>query len=1533
MSNMVTLQEDGINYKIFLPNKEVDYIQNKISNSHEPYEKLMLRNMRSQLNPGDVVLDIGANIGNHTLYLAAVAQCKVHAFEPNRKLCEALTESSRYNELEKKITIHNYALGSKPSSGIFSMINDENLGSQSVELVEAGFQGDTFEVNVIDHMDWPEKITLIKIDVEGFELEVLKGAKDLIARDLPLIYVESITEQEFLLTSSFLSEFGYSYSDTFNASPTHLYTPNQKGICDDKVSQIIIKKIRELYKAQEEIKILKEKNQYCNSKYRELTNQQKHSLSNVSENLKNANNKYRSACQRVDDLKAKITSSEKLFSLSEKELAVVKKEFETLKYDSSIEFERLKELLSETDKKNVILEKKLKVLDSEKVQAEKVVLDMRRSNTFKMGVFIKRNVKSPIGWMKIPVGLWRIYNNSLKKKITQPDKPDRQIAKSNKANSNTGFKDCYEPVMLIENYDETTSLYRDGAIKNSTLKVACIMDEFTYQSYLPECDLLQLTPFNWKEELENFKPEMLFIESAWRGKDDLWGSKVGHLSDEVKGIIEWCKNNNVPTMFWNKEDPVHFATFLNTAKLFDYIFTTDIDCIQRYKTALNHDNVYFLPFACQPLTNNPIEKYQRKNMISFAGAYYVKYPERTKDLDLFVTELPKFKNLEIFDRNYLKTDPNYSFPKTYSPYIVGTLPFDEIDKAYKGYDYALNLNSIKQSQSMFARRLYELLASNTITISNFSQGVRLLFGDLVVTTDDAKEAVSRLQKLAQTTHGVERVKLAALRKVMFEHTYQDRFDYIQEKIFDRFTASKLPSVGVVSKINTIAQYSSLIENVKSQEKVDISLLIVVNEQELKCQAESLLKASDLDGRVFLDTDFNRLTLIELFSEGAWVTYFAPDDYYGSFYLFDLALATSYSSAKVIGKSDTFKWIGEKLSEPCQLNNYRHATQLKIRSSILSPDLQGGLDAKTWLEFIEEKNYQYPLQLATDSYNYCLNESGLPLNKEQKQLVSDLAFDLKVNSGLALKDLVCESERIEPAKSIKYDVFEIKGGQLVNKLQLEDTKFITLDSNTEGVRVDSSLADSKHDYLYSELYFRCVEFTDNSKLDLHFDVEPGLKISIVLLYFDETKQRIGHDILQPNRNHTLELPDETIFIRFGLRVASNGQANIKSLIFGHKDLQPEKLFHQSEVLVLTNHYPSYDDLYRNGFVHSRAKAYSQNNLNVDVFRLREGEPISWNEYQNINVTTGGQLALNKALSMGKYKHILVHFLNSHMWEVLKDYIDNVKVTIWIHGAEVQPWYRRSVIYDTPDKVEMGKSLLNDKKVLWNKVFSTESKNLQFVFVSKYLMETTLEDYGICANKLNLEIIPNPINTKLFNYVEKYPSRRKRILSIRPYASKIYANDLAVEAIIELSKKDFFYELEFHLIGDGPLFEETLAPLRKFPNVQIEQKFLSRDEIASLHKDYGVFLCPSRMDTQGVSRDEAMASGLVPITNAVAAIPDFVTNAEGYLASDDDFLEIASAIESLVLNPDIFIAKSQASARCISNNRTQDIVTESELKIVN
>ena len=59
--------------------------------------------------------------------------------------------------------------------------------------------------------------------------------------------------------------------------------------------------------------------------------------------------------------------------------------------------------------------------------------------------------------------------------------------------------------------------------------------------------------------------------------------------------LDYCKSNNITTIFWNKEDPVNYDAFIDVAKYFDYIFTSDENIIDRYVEDTGNSNVFPLP--------------------------------------------------------------------------------------------------------------------------------------------------------------------------------------------------------------------------------------------------------------------------------------------------------------------------------------------------------------------------------------------------------------------------------------------------------------------------------------------------------------------------------------------------------------------------------------------------------------------------------------------------------------------------------------------------------------------------------------------------------------------------------------------------------------------------------------------------------------------------------------------------------------------------------------------------------------------------
>jgi spore maturation protein CgeB/SAM-dependent methyltransferase len=459
--------------------------------------------------------------------------------------------------------------------------------------------------------------------------------------------------------------------------------------------------------------------------------------------------------------------------------------------------EQLKAELTASRKNELRVKLQLDTERRERANAERRAVQTRNTLSFQLGYELIHGFKSRGRLLALPKQLWQLQQEATRRRRERaskhrvPLRPLRTELRADQPKPGPNSPSLAAPVATparavaapLANTSTREKALPAAPTDLKQARVACVLDEFTFASFAPECELLQVTPDRWQVELEAFAPQLLFIESAWRGKDELWNRKIAHRSQELQAIVEWCKSQRVPTAFWNKEDPVHYRTFLNTAKLFDIVFTTDIDCIPRYKRALGHERVYLLPFAVQPKAHGPHEKYSRKDRIAFAGAYYARYPERQADLASFVEHFSTSPGIEIFDRNHGKSDPDYQFPERYAPHIVGTLAFDEIDKAYKGYRYALNLNSIKGSQTMFARRVFELLGSNTITVSNFSRGVRLMFGDLVITTDHGGRAAAKLGRLQADDSVSRRFRLAGLRKVLQEHTYSERLRFISARVW------------------------------------------------------------------------------------------------------------------------------------------------------------------------------------------------------------------------------------------------------------------------------------------------------------------------------------------------------------------------------------------------------------------------------------------------------------------------------------------------------------------------------------------------------------------------------------------------------------------------------------------------------------------------------------------------------------------------------------------------------------------------------
>lgn len=495
------------------------------------------------------------------------------------------------------------------------------------------------------------------------------------------------------------------------------------------------------------------------------------------------------------------------------------------------------------------------------------------------------------------------------------------------------------------------------------LRVACIVDYFTQVNLEKEVNLIQITPDNWLDILENNSVDILFVESAWQGNEGSWKYKVGKyyngVSDEIKELIRYCNAKNIPTIFWNKEDPFHFEKFIDTAKLFDYIFTTDRDMIKKYKEITNNENVYVMPFAVQPKLHNPIVEYEKINGICFAGSYYGnRHEDRRKDMEE-ILDLCKNYTLYIYDRNYEQNTKNpnsqMKFPERFNENIVGNLDYKYINKAYKGYKLTLNVNSIKNSPTMFSRRVFESLACGTPVISTYSKGIKMMFDDIVICEEDKGEIETKIKKLYEDKLYLKQISLKGIREVMLKHTYEDRIIDMMNKIGINIDKN-IPKISCINFINNIKEIDECIELFNNQSYTNKELIIII-ESKFNGYIDILNNYNTDNIKCFIgDYVTKKYNNIYEIVNGEYVTYMNPKCRYGNNYLLDMYIASIYTQSKIIGKSSFYSVYNNKIKIENEENEYIFVNSIKSDRCIIKTDILNNINIRVLLNTLKYSGY-------------------------------------------------------------------------------------------------------------------------------------------------------------------------------------------------------------------------------------------------------------------------------------------------------------------------------------------------------------------------------------------------------------------------------------------------------------------------------------------------------------------------------------------------------------------------------------------------
>lgn len=261
------------------------------------------------------------------------------------------------------------------------------------------------------------------------------------------------------------------------------------------------------------------------------------------------------------------------------------------------------------------------------------------------------------------------------------------------------------------------------------IKCAAIVDEFTLLNISNHWDVFEINYVDTIDEILSKKPDLLFVESLWRGHESSWTGLIDSKAHKLIEIVNAFKKNSIPTVFWGKEDPEHFEDFTdreNIAGLFEYIYTTEIDCVGDYKKLYPNSDCSFLPFFYDEGVFKPSNKKEKEYI--FAGAYYPHFSKRCREFEIIIDGiLGQGKEIDIFDRNFLNPNTLLRFPEKYNNLIKGTIEAKKIHSVIPKYNCAINLNTVTNGQTMFARRIVETLACGTDIKSNYARSIDYLF--------------------------------------------------------------------------------------------------------------------------------------------------------------------------------------------------------------------------------------------------------------------------------------------------------------------------------------------------------------------------------------------------------------------------------------------------------------------------------------------------------------------------------------------------------------------------------------------------------------------------------------------------------------------------------------------------------------------------------------------------------------------------------------------------------------------------------------
>lgn len=322
------------------------------------------------------------------------------------------------------------------------------------------------------------------------------------------------------------------------------------------------------------------------------------------------------------------------------------------------------------------------------------------------------------------------------------------------------------------------------------MKIFLISDNLTLSSLDFDGTVISLTPLSRYYALNLYRPDLLLVESSWSGYRDKWKYGIASYPEEPKrnnsklrNLVARARDKGIPTVFWNKEDGIHFERFIDSASLFDVVLTVDENCIPKYSERLGPNvKLGVMPFAVQTLIHHHQDQLPSLRRANFVGSYSHHIHSRRREWQDLMFEACEPLGLTVYDRNSDRKSANYRYPILPWLEVHKSIPYQKTADVYRNYMVSLNVNTVDDSPTMFSRRLIEIVACGGIAVSNPSPSVDRYFKDFVHVVHNQEECAELMRRIAKD--GISKIDreraLAGADYVLKHHTWKHRLQQIAD---------------------------------------------------------------------------------------------------------------------------------------------------------------------------------------------------------------------------------------------------------------------------------------------------------------------------------------------------------------------------------------------------------------------------------------------------------------------------------------------------------------------------------------------------------------------------------------------------------------------------------------------------------------------------------------------------------------------------------------------------------------------------------